>query len=289
MLSKFEDRQSAPGSAVWAGIYQNLKNAVHWHKEAEIIYLKSGTATVGVGRKNYRLEPGQLIYCSSGTLHFIDAAADSIAYLVIFHPSAVPCALEYAPQCPLVCSPGKFELVFLQLKQELKKKPLFYQSRASALITLYLSGLFRSLPLARLDDSQKNTPLAMYKSLLDYIQVHYATITFEEAANRMYFAPSYFSKIFSALSGVTFTQYVNHVRIQKAIELIQNSEKTITEIATRCGFNSVRHFNRMFKSITGTTPTQLPPGYTCPPMKGIARTSFDPTDHSSTLLESEYC
>lgn len=52
-------------------------------------------------------------------------------------------------------------------------------------------------------------------------------------------------------------EYVNKLRIEKSMELLRNTEMSITEIAERMGFSSSRYFSTAFKKYTGITPTQF--------------------------------
>ena len=86
---------------------------------------------------------------------------------------------------------------------------------------------------------------------------------------------------------MTFSQYLNTVRLEKAIDLLNHNQEhlSMTEIASQCGFDTIRHFNRTFKDITGMTPRELPPDYVLEiqPIRTI-EAAFDPTLKSSELL-----
>jgi AraC-like DNA-binding protein len=66
----------------------------------------------------------------------------------------------------------------------------------------------------------------------------------------------YFCKRFRRETGVNFNRYVSNVRIDKAKNLLLNPELTISEIAYDVGFQSLTHFNRMFKKLVGESPTE---------------------------------
>ena len=51
-----------------------------------------------------------------------------------------------------------------------------------------------------------------------------------------------------------FASFVNKYRIQFACELLKNSDEDVTQIAMKCGFSTIRNFNRVFKNETGQTP-----------------------------------
>jgi AraC-like DNA-binding protein/ligand-binding sensor protein len=66
----------------------------------------------------------------------------------------------------------------------------------------------------------------------------------------------YFCKLFKRVTGINFTDYLSRVRIEKAKNLLLNPSLRISEIAFEVGFQSLTHFNRVFKRIIGQSPTQ---------------------------------
>jgi AraC-like DNA-binding protein/ligand-binding sensor protein len=65
----------------------------------------------------------------------------------------------------------------------------------------------------------------------------------------------HFCKMFKKATGLNFTDYVSRVRIEKAKNLLLNPNLRISEIAYEVGFQSLTHFNRVFKKITGQSPS----------------------------------
>lgn len=125
-----------------------------------------------------------------------------------------------------------------------------------------------------------------YNQLISKICEEYSTITFEIAADYSGYCPSYFSKIFKKLSGMTFSEYLNIIRVENAITMIRsNRHLTMTEISSRCGFTTVRNFNRVFKEITGVPPLSLPDDYAIDTSIHISTSfDFDPTHMDSELI-----
>jgi AraC-like DNA-binding protein/ligand-binding sensor protein len=66
----------------------------------------------------------------------------------------------------------------------------------------------------------------------------------------------YFCKQFRKVTGVNFTEFVSRARIEKARNLLLNPNLRVSEIAFEVGFQSLTHFNRMFKQIVGESPTE---------------------------------
>jgi AraC-like DNA-binding protein/ligand-binding sensor protein len=65
----------------------------------------------------------------------------------------------------------------------------------------------------------------------------------------------YFCKMFKKFTGLNFTGYVTRVRIERAKNLLLNQNLRISEIAFEVGFQSLTHFNRVFKQVMGRSPT----------------------------------
>jgi len=91
----------------------------------------------------------------------------------------------------------------------------------------------------------------------DYIQEHLTDgLRLGQVAKAVNTSPFYFCKIFKRATGINFTDYVSRVRIEKSKNLLLNPNLRISEIAFEVGFQSLTHFNRVFKKILGQSPTQ---------------------------------
>jgi AraC-like DNA-binding protein/ligand-binding sensor protein len=80
-------------------------------------------------------------------------------------------------------------------------------------------------------------------------------IDLDKVAQAMHVSSFYFCKMFKKATGLTFTDYLSRVRVEKAKTLLLNPHLRISEIAYDVGFQSLTHFNRMFRKIVGESPT----------------------------------
>ncbi|MGG1553766.1 AraC family transcriptional regulator [Paenibacillus ferrarius] len=97
-----------------------------------------------------------------------------------------------------------------------------------------------------------------FEAALAYIEQHYhREIKLPEVASVSAMSVAYFSTMFKWMMGRTFIEHLNDLRVKAAMQLLQQSEHTVEEIAFRTGFNHLTHFHRIFKKITGTTPAQF--------------------------------
>ncbi len=94
--------------------------------------------------------------------------------------------------------------------------------------------------------------------LRGYVEQSYSEpIPLKKAAGIAALEKSYFSSYFRAKVGITFTDWLRQVRIEKAMELMKASDSSITHIAYEVGFGDLRTFERAFKKHTLMTPMEF--------------------------------
>ena len=81
-------------------------------------------------------------------------------------------------------------------------------------------------------------------------------ISLEQVAKAVNTSSFYFCKLFKDATGINFTEYVSRSRIEKAKQRLLDPNARISEVAYEVGFQSLTHFNRVFKKVTGDSPTQ---------------------------------
>lgn len=88
-----------------------------------------------------------------------------------------------------------------------------------------------------------------------YIQEHYKeNITRNDVAASVFLTPEYFAKMFKAETGIVIKDYINQCRIDKAKDLLRNSNASVSMIASEVGFDNFSYFSTIFKKLTGTSP-----------------------------------
>lgn len=90
----------------------------------------------------------------------------------------------------------------------------------------------------------------------EFISQHHAEdLSLETVARAVHMSTFYFCKQFKKATGISFTNYLGRVRIEKAKEMLLNPHARISEVAFECGFQSLTHFNRVFRKLVGEAPT----------------------------------
>ena len=90
-----------------------------------------------------------------------------------------------------------------------------------------------------------------------YIREHYNTeISMQSVAKAMNYSDAYFCKLFKQCFKVNFSAWLNEYRIDRAREMLQNTRLSVREVSTACGYSDANYFARVFKRVTGKTPSE---------------------------------
>ena len=93
------------------------------------------------------------------------------------------------------------------------------------------------------------------KSVLDYIELHYSeAILIADLASLCYFSEYHFMRFFKKHMSMTCVEYINNLRLEKAVELFEQGETSILEVSLSVGFRNLSYFHRAFKKKYHMTP-----------------------------------
>jgi len=94
-----------------------------------------------------------------------------------------------------------------------------------------------------------------YRTLCDYLNTHaHEPLSREDVAEELGISPSHISRLFQEQGGTSFSQYLLNLRMERAVSLLQQPERTIKEVGYYCGFRSDSYFIRIFKGYHGVSP-----------------------------------
>lgn len=261
---------------------KTLKQTLHAHEYVQVAYVLRGMCNHQLRGKSLTASRGDIFIISPGIEHGISAIVDQeyevvlldfMPYLVhdllkpysdTLYPFLQPYAGgEVEQQQPwLHIGKGKQQLVG-QLLQDIQdemehcEKGYEYSVRICLLKLLILFD--RELRIlgrkpTRQPALANQDPI---EEAIRYVYDNYSQdIPLDHGAMVANMAPTYFSHMFKRETGQTFVDFVNEVRIERAMELIRQDSHTITHIGYQVGFHHLSHFIRTFKKRTGITPTE---------------------------------
>lgn len=150
-----------------------------------------------------------------------------------------------------------FELrrAFLYMLWETVNKQLYcYQLIGNTLMQVFAL-------LIRNYESTVEMPVFTHKSdvqryaIIQYIQEHYSNVKLEDIADRFHYTCEYTSKLIKETTGMTFTEITQRVRLEKAQDLLANTNMSVAAISEEIGYDAPEYFIRLFKKHTKMTPS----------------------------------
>jgi AraC-like DNA-binding protein/ligand-binding sensor protein len=137
-------------------------------------------------------------------------------------------------------------------------KVLTQRQYAAVIRMLEIFGRQLSAAANRIALQDTEAELPMIRRAKGYIGGHYGDpVGLDEIARTMHVSTFYFCKMFKKATGLTFTDYLGRIRVEKAKNLLLNPHLRVSEIAYTVGFQSLTHFNRVFRKLAGESPTDF--------------------------------
>jgi AraC-like DNA-binding protein len=248
----------------------------------------SGNIDFQLGNQAVLCGPGHFIFIPpnvphpDGTRNISDVSKSPCSEVTFFnlYPNAVQCWVNRCePNLPL---PRQFENYLLTQEHiiklfqilmeettsnsptDLKPTEKLLQSFFHLLLREISAGHFHEIPQGHeiLRENDNKSPLPNLEKpgefseyLHQYIQSHlYDRPTLDKAAQNTFLSRAQFSRYVKANTGQTFIQILNAYRMERAKELLRDSDWTISSIATFIGYRTPHHFQNLFREKTGMTP-----------------------------------
>jgi len=155
-------------------------------------------------------------------------------------------------------NPGADPAVLHRLQEMLRGLPVVNAKRYRAAMVLartFAQYLTECGNRMLLEAAQRRSPL-LQRVERELRGIHGETMSLRELGRRVGISPFHLCRVFKKETGMTLTQYRLRGRIEAAKTLLLNRHRRICEAAFEAGFESLPHFNRVFRRLVGCTPTQ---------------------------------
>ena len=253
--------------------------ALHWHAEMEITLIQDGTSDYKVGQKVFEANAGDIIlippYCTHSACEI--PGKTMISDSMVFHPDYLGANNQDLSASKYLRPMAEGQLLmqevirdgdagyaeikdtFIRALDCFKNKQPFYEMLLKEKLLHILILLFSYGYIRESDDSHITSENRRHiKSALEYITDHYSEkISISEMAQLAGFSENYFMSLFRQYVGMSCIQYVNHYRIQKAAHALEETTKSVSEIAMIHGFDNISYFNLQFRRTFGMTPREF--------------------------------
>lgn len=244
----------------------------HYHPEIELVCVISGSGTRHVGYHKSNYTNGDLILIGSNIPHsgFGLNSIDPHEEIVLQFKEEILQFPEEEVEARSIKDLLELSKYGIKFHRKIKKAmiPKLRQLLESEGYKRYLLLLEILFELSQSDDYELlNNEIMPYtiisknkarlENIFTYVEQHYdKEINIEDVAKLANLTLPAFCNFFKKATQITFTEFVNRYRINKAC-LLMVQDKSISECSYSCGFNNVTYFNRMFKKYTGKTPSEF--------------------------------
>lgn len=251
----------------------------HWHDELQFCLVVRGSIHFFVNNRQQILASGQGIFINSGCLHMAKPVTDpDSTYICLnIHPrllGAFPGSViesryvapylknSFLSDIPLFPEQWWQKNILdrvLKIYRLYEKKEFAYELEIYSILSALWLDLVRHLEQDSsypLENRTKNH--AGVQKILTYISRHYSEpITLDMIAKELSFSVGECCRMFKRITGQTIISYLTLYRISKSIELLRDTDLSISQIAYETGFSGTSYFIEKFKKQLGTTPLKF--------------------------------
>lgn len=251
----------------------------HWHEELEAVVIEKGSCTVAAGKEKYVIREGEGFFVNSGILHGCWDRENSACrfHSLVFHPRLVGGGLDSAIFQnyvePLIQNQG---LECIHLTRELpwqqtalrtidaawyacEQEPEGFEIEVRSQLSQLILQLWKHQPGVQKPSGTKvQRDGERIKRMLQYIHDHLeGELNTAAIAASAAISESECLRCFRSTIGTTPIQYVRQYRIQRAVQLLLNTRRSVADICAQCGFQDVSYFTKTFRELKGCAPGEF--------------------------------
>ena len=255
--------------------YYRSEEPQHLHEFIEIVYIIKGSGTHYINGMEYAVERGSVLFINYRQTHYFKTDTEMELWNILLDPGWI--------SDKLVNIENAFELLFLssfeqfqeeidtgramiqfhgserrqvenliqEMYDEYSKRDVGYDTMLRAQINILLTHIFRKMSYGGIGKEG----VVLDEKFLDYIRNRSSErMTLESLAKECFYNPSYFSRLFREHYGVTVINFINQSRLEKAKDMLKNTNLSIEEISVAAGFSSRKTFYKLLKQKDNCTP-----------------------------------
>lgn len=255
---------------------------LHAHDFIELAYITSGKGIHRIGSREYRVGKGDLFVINydvphefrsvpsldSGGLHvcncvfrpqFLDRSlVHSRCFSDLYHIFLFSSLGEEGADNDLhLIGRDTREIGWLydRMYQEYTGRPYGYLDMLRACLVQLLILILRAWHGGE-NEERHLRGKRYFEKAIRFMQQHYQEdIKLEDLAAMSFLSTSYFCISFKKCTGMTVLKYIQQLRIEEACDLLRSTDRKVVDIAQAVGYSDLKFFNRLFKSVTGLTPS----------------------------------
>ena len=234
--------------------YENYNFTTHFHKNIEFVYVAEGKIEITVNGITSEATKGQFAIILPYHLHSFRSQDTSETVVGVF-------SNDFVSKFISDMNHKTTDKFIFDARSEFADDfcNIGTRNTYSIIGILYtLCGEFTSQTVFTENVSGKDATL---NRIMMYIAENLRSdISLRSLAESLGYDKHYISRLFNTEAGINFRSFINMCRTEIAREMLETTDKPITEIAFECGFSGIRTFNRSFREFSGCTPKEYRKG-----------------------------
>ena len=262
-------------SYLW--VPQNYPSRVmlHWHREMELVRFTHGIFKVSVDMQDLVVKDDAFMLLPGNVMHTISLPSQCEESAIVFDPKMLlmqnydevqseifealisgnmPLPPIITPEHPAFASiDALYQYCSIHGATSSAAGRLIIKAKLLEILSIYHK--FGLISRKEVPNEVKRSKQDKLKELLNYIDSHYAgPMTIKDASQRLGVTDQYFCRFFKRVTAMSFTEYLNDLRLRRAAKEIELTSRSISDIAYDHGFENAGYFFKSFKLKYGITP-----------------------------------
>lgn len=237
---------------VWAEDF--LKPIPHLHKELELIYVVKGESHLFIDNKKMTISDGDLLICFPNQIHCYESSVHGQYFLFTINPDfCIGIKDLLSDNIPVnnILKLKKDDEIIQTLFSAVTYFGQYKETYHAGCINSALAMILQNISITPRIKSNSAT----LQSIIKYCTSNFLSdVTLDDMARELHLSKYHISHLLNNKLGISFSGYINILRINNACELLRKTDKSIASISEEVGFGSIRTFNRVFMQIMNSTP-----------------------------------
>lgn len=245
----------------------------HYENVYQILFMISGKILYQVGNKQYEVSKGGMIVLNTMEEHTLKVLEYPYErYIIQIKPDFFQQEVKYPEVIAVfIKRPASFSHllrvsepiwnylyeVVREMEQEYRAKKKYWELYIGADLRRMFITIFRECADV-LSMMKIGTGVMVAYNVMNYLNHHFTeNVTIDDVANALFLNKDYISHVFKEETGYSLISYVISLRINQAKLLLAETDQSVTDIATACGYTDFTYFSKQFKQHTKMSPSRF--------------------------------
>lgn len=260
---------------IWEPQSSTARVPLHWHREIELVRFSGAEYEIAVDMHNVVIKDDAFLLLPGNIMHTFTLPANCQESAIVFDPSMLaftsydevqseilePLMTSKIPLPPIITTEhpafNRIDKLYRYCVRNggttNASQRLLIKAKLLEILAVYHE--YGLLSRKEVHAHKTTTKQDKLKELLNYVDTHYAgPITIRDASLRLGVTDQYFCRYFRRVTGMSFTEYLNDLRLRRATKEIELTNRPISDIAFDHGFENAGYFFKNFKQKYGITP-----------------------------------